>query len=143
LFLPRCLALAGRRDARPGGGARTLLSRGSEVLYEPPVRLLGLVPDLPLQPPLGWRGEDPDRVAVAVAVRGAGGQLEASDLLPDQGGPAEGVVLLPAQHMPAQHGQLSVWGKETQSRAVSGVVVRDLVPEGHRNHRSVPRPVRS
>src|SRR6266508_562407 len=54
LFLPRCLVLAGRRDARPGGGARTLLSRGSEVPYEPPVRLLGLGSDLPLQPPMGW-----------------------------------------------------------------------------------------
>src|SRR6266545_6047731 len=35
LFLPRCLALTGRRDARPGGGTRTLLPHRSEVLHEP------------------------------------------------------------------------------------------------------------
>src|SRR6266540_1474272 len=110
LFLPRCLALAGQRDARPGGGARTLLSRGSEVLHEPPVRLLGLVSDLPLQPALLGGGEDPDRVAVPVAVRGAGCQLEASDLLPNERGPGEGVVLLAGEQMPAQDGELSSHG---------------------------------
>src|SRR6266511_3144236 len=47
LFLPRCLALAGHRDARPGGGTRTPPSRGFEVLHEPPVRLLGLGAGLP------------------------------------------------------------------------------------------------
>ncbi len=70
LSLPRCLVLAGRRDARPGGGARTLLDRRFEVLHEPPVRLLGLGPDFPLQPVLGWRGEDPDRAPVADIPRG-------------------------------------------------------------------------
>src|SRR6266542_2312307 len=110
LSLPRCLALAGRRDARPGGGTRTLLARCFEVLHEPPVRLLGLGSDLPLQPVLGWRGEDADRVPVADPAGVPRSQLEEPDLLPDQGGSSEGVVLLPGEQRPAKDGELSGHG---------------------------------
>src|SRR6266511_778048 len=110
LFLPRCLPLAGHRDARPSDGARTLLARRLEVLHEPPVRLLGLGSDLPLQPVLGRRGEDADRVPVADPAGVSGGQLEEPDLLPDERGSGEGVVLLPGEQMPAQDGELSSHG---------------------------------
>jgi hypothetical protein len=62
--------------------------------------------DLPLQPVLGWRSEDADRVPVADPADVSGGQLEEPDLLPEERGSGESVALLPGEQMPAQHGEL-------------------------------------
>ncbi len=100
--------------------------RAASSRNKPPILLFGACPlrgtemrapvmapapsDLPLQPVLGWRGEDADRVPVADPAGVSGGQLEEPDLLPDERGSSEGVVLLPGEQRPAKDGELSGHG---------------------------------
>ena len=82
---------------------------------------------------LGWRGEDADRVAVTDPAGVSGGQLEEPTLLPDERGSSEGVVLLPGEEMPAQHGERHCCvGWSTDAAGVS-------VPAGIRSRGSVRR----
>ena len=108
LFLPRCLPLEGRRDARPGDGARTLSFGHLEFAHEPPIGELGVEAHLALKPALGRRGKDPFRTVSAAGVAdGPGTEFETADLLLNQGRAGVRVVPVGAEQVPAQRDQLA------------------------------------
>jgi hypothetical protein len=78
--------------------------------------------------------EDADRVALTLALLGAGQELELADLLAHERGAEEGVVLAAAEHVPGDHDQLArdrvapltAFGLASTTRATCGSLIRPI-----------------
>ena len=106
LVLPRCLPLEGRRDARPGDGARTPSPTGA-VRRQPAVSGLGLDDDGPLPCMLVLRCEGRAWPSPTSTRLGTGGELHTTELLRRERWPGERVVVLGRKQVPAEHGELA------------------------------------
>src|SRR6266545_7335369 len=106
LVLPRCLPLQGRRDARPGDGARTPSPTGA-VRHQPAVSGLGLDDDGPLPRMLVLRCEGRAWPSPTSTRLGAGDELHTTELRRRERWPGERVVVLGRKQVPAEHGEFA------------------------------------